>query len=142
MPASPRSMDELVGSAFRTRMQLFSLVPALQSGSKTYESASFRLCWSFYLSYYQCRNTLTLEVRRWQRGIAISFCTVVLKLRCVLLIARIETIRRQTSRNNMEQNIPVCANKKYGYSNSDRYLQWLMSNNNIYCVIIGTRLTV
>ena len=27
-------------------------------------------------------------------------------------------------------------------SNSDRYLQWRMINNSIYCVIIGTRLTV
>ena len=58
VPASPWSMDELVESAFRTRMQLFSLVPALQSGSKMYESASFRLRWPFYLSYYQCRDTL------------------------------------------------------------------------------------
>ena len=77
-----------------------------------------------------------------QRGIAISFCAVVLKLRCVLLIARIETIRRQTSRNDMETDIPVCANTKYGYLNNDRYLQWHMIKNNIYCVIIGTRLTV
>ena len=72
----------------------------------------------------------------------ISFCAVVLKLRCVLLIARIETIRRQTSRNDMETDIPVCANKKYGYLRSDRYLKWRMINNSIYCVIIGTRLTV
>ena len=35
VPASPRSIDELVESPFRTQMQLFSLVPALQSGSKT-----------------------------------------------------------------------------------------------------------
>ena len=49
VPASPGSMDELVESAFRTRMQLFSLVPAVQSGSKTYESASFRL---------RCHSTL------------------------------------------------------------------------------------
>ena len=82
------------------------------------------------------------EVRRRQRGIAISFCAVVLKLRCVLLIAWIEMIRRQTSRNDMETDIPVIANTKYGYSNSDRYLPWRMINNNIYCVIIGTRLTV
>ena len=82
------------------------------------------------------------EVRRRQHGIATSFCAVVPKLRCVLLIARIETIRRQTSRNDMEIDIPVCANTKYGYLNSDRYLQWRMINNNIYCVIIGTRLTI
>ena len=82
------------------------------------------------------------EVRWWQRGIAISFCVVLLKLRCVLLIARIETIRRQTSRNDMETDIPVCANTKYGYLKSDRYLQWRMINSSIYCVIIGTRLTV
>ena len=55
---SPRSMDELVESAFWTRMQLFSLVLALQLGSKTYQLASFRLHSSFYLSYYQCRDTL------------------------------------------------------------------------------------
>ena len=47
--ASPPSLDELVESAFWTRMKLFSLVPTLQSGSKTYESTSFILCWSFYL---------------------------------------------------------------------------------------------
>ena len=64
---------------------------------------------------------LTREARRRQRGIAISFCAVVVKPRCVLLIARIETIRRHTSRNDMETDIPVCANKKYGYLNSDRY---------------------
>ena len=142
MPASPRSMDELVESAFQTRMQLFSLVPALQSGSKTYESASFRLHWSFYL----VTTNVGIPGRRvviWQqRGIAISFCAVLLKLRCVLLIARIETIRRQTSRKDMETDIPVCANTKYGYLNSDRYLQWRMTNSSIYCVIIGTRLTV
>ena len=61
------------------------------------------------------------EVKRRQWGIAISFCAVVLKLRCVLLIARIEMIQRQTSRNDMETDIPVCANTKYGYLNSDRY---------------------
>ena len=60
-------------------------------------------------------------VRRRQRGIAISFCVVLLKLRCVLLIARIETIWGQTSRNDMETDIPVCANTKYSYLNSDRY---------------------
>ena len=62
------------------------------------------------------------EVRWRQWGIAISFCAILLKLRCVLLIARIETIRRQTSRNDMETGIPVCANTKYDYLNSDRYL--------------------
>ena len=97
MPASPRSMDELVESAFRTRMQLFSLVPALQSGSKTYESASFRLRWSFYLVTTNVGIPETLVVRGRQLGIAISFCAVVLKLRCVLLIAQIKTIWRQTS---------------------------------------------
>ena len=142
MPASPRSMDHLVESAFWTRMQLFSLVPALQSGSKTYESASFRLRWSFYLVSTNVGIPGRRVVRRWQRGIAISFCVVLLKLRCVLLIARIETIRRQTSRNDMETDIPVCANTKYGYLKSDRYLQWRMINSSIYCVIIGTRLTV
>ena len=45
-------------------------------------------------------------------------------------------------RNDMETDIPVCANTKYGYLNSDRYLQWRMINSSIYCVIIGTRLTV
>ena len=45
-------------------------------------------------------------------------------------------------RNDMEIDIPVCTNTKYGYLNSDRYLQWRMINNSIYCVIIGTRLTV
>ena len=142
MPASPQSMDELVESAFRTRMQLFSLVPALQSGSKMYESTSFILRWSFYLVTTNVGIPGRRVVRRWQRGIAISFCAVLLKLRCVLLIVRIETIWRQTSRNDMEIDIPVCANMKYGYLNSDRYLQWRMINNNIYCVIIGTRLTV
>ena len=142
MPASPRSMDELVESVFRTRMQLFSLVPALQSGSKTYKSTSFRLRWSFYLVRTSVGIPGTLVVRGRQLGIAISFCAVLLKLRCVLLIARIETIRRQTSRNDMETDIPVCANTKYGYLNSDRYLQWHMINISIYCVIIGTRLTV
>ena len=142
MPASPRSMDELVESAFRTRMQLFSLVPTLQSGSKTYESTSFILRWSFYLVTTNVGIPGRQVVRRRQGGIAISFCVVLLKLRCVLLIARIETIRRQTSRNDMETDIPVCANMKYGYLNSDRYLQWRMINNSIYCVIIGTRLTV
>ena len=116
-------MDELVESAFWTRMQLFSLVPALQSGSKTYESASFRLRWSFYLVTTNVGIRGTLVVRGQQLGIAISFCAVVLKLRYVLLIARIETIRRQTSRNDMETDISVCANTKYGYLNSDRYLQ-------------------
>ena len=142
MPASPRSMDELVESAFQTRMQLFSLVPALQSGSKTYESASFRLRWSFYLVTTNVGIPGTLAVRGRQLGIAISLCAVLLKLRCVLLIARIETIRRQTSRNDMDTDIPVCANTKYGYLNSDRYLQWRMINSSIYCVIIGTRLTI
>ena len=85
-------MDELVECAFRTRMQLFSLVPALQSGSKTYESASFRLRWSFYLVTTNVGIPGTLVVRGRQVGIAISFCAVVLKLRCVLLIARVETI--------------------------------------------------
>ena len=42
----------------------------------------------------------------------------------------------------METGIPVCANMKYGYLNSDSYLQWYMINNIIYCVIIGTRLAV
>ena len=53
-------------------------------------------------------------------------------------------------RNDTETDIPkrygtdiaVCANMKYGYLNSDRYLQWHMINNNIYWVIIGTRLTL
>ena len=49
---------------------------------------------------------------------------------------------RQTPRNDMETDIPVCANTKYGYLNSDRYLQWRMINNSIYCVIIDTRLTI
>ena len=142
MPASPRSMDELVESAFRTRMQLFLLVPALQSGSKMYESASLRLCWSFYLVTTNVGIPGRRVVRRRQRGIAISFCAVVLKLRCVLLIARIETIWRQISRNDMETDIPICANTKYGYLNSDRYLQWRMINSSIYCVIIGTILIV
>ena len=142
MPASPRSMHELVESAFRTRMQLFSLVPTLQSGSKTYESTSFIFRWSFYLVTTNVGIPGRRVVRRWQWGIAISFCAVLLKLRCVLLIARIETIRRQTSRNDMETDIPVCANTKYGYLNSDRYLQWRMINSGIYYVIIGTRLTV
>ena len=142
MPASPRSMDELVESAFRTRMQLFSLVPAPQSGSKTYKSTSFSLCWSFYLVTTNVGIPGRRVVRRRQWGIAISFCAVVLKLRCVLLIAQIETTRRQTSRNDMETDIPVCANTKYGYLNSDRYSQWRMINSSIYCVIIGTRLTV
>ena len=142
MPASPWSMDELVESAFRTRMQLFSLVPTLQSGSKTYESTSFILRWSFYLVTTNVGIPGRRVVRRRQRGIAISFCAVLLKLRCVLLIAQIETIRRQLSRNDMETHIPVCANTKYGYLNSDRYLRWRMINNNIYYVTIGTRLTV
>ena len=34
MPASPRSMDELVESAFWNRMQLFSLVPTLNQEVK------------------------------------------------------------------------------------------------------------
>ena len=142
MPASPWSMDELEESAFRTMMQLFSLVPTLQSGSKTYESTSFRLRWSFYLVTTNVGIRGRRVVRRRQRGIAISFCAVLLKLRCVLLIARIETIRRQTSRNDMETDIPVCAKTKYGYLNSYRYLKWRMSNSSIYWVIIGTRLTV
>ena len=142
VPASPRSMDELVESALWTRMQFFSLVPALQSGSKMYESTSFILRWPFYLVTTNVGIPGRRVVRRRQRGIAISFCAVLLKLRCVLLIARIETIRRQTSRNDMETNIPVCANMKYGYLNSDKYLQRCMINSNIYCVIIGTRLTV
>ena len=104
-------MDELVESAFS----------ALQSGSKTYESASFRLRWSFYLVTTHVGILGTLVVRGRLLGIVISFYVVVLKLRCVLLIARIETIRRQTSRNDMETDIPVCANTKYGYLNSDRY---------------------
>ena len=142
MPACPRSMDELEESAFRTRMQMVSLVPALQSGSKTYESTSFRLRWSFYLVTTNVGIPGRRVVRRRQRGIAISFCAVVLKLRCVLLIARIETIQRQTSRNDMGTDIPVCTNMKYGYLSSDRYLQWRMINSSIYCVIIGTRLIV
>ena len=121
VPASPRSMDELVESAFRTRMQLFSLVPTLQSGSKTYESTSFRLRWSFYLVTTNIGIPGRRVVRRRQRGIAISFCAVLLKLSCVLLIARIETIRRQASRNDMETDIPICANMKYGYLNTERY---------------------
>ena len=44
--------------------------------------------------------------------------------------------------NDMETNIPICANMKYGYLNSDNYLQWHMINDSIYCVIIGTTLTV
>ena len=47
-----------------------------------------------------------------------------------------------TDRNDMETDIPVCANMKYGYLNSDSYLQWHMINSRIYCVIIGTTLTV
>ena len=47
-----------------------------------------------------------------------------------------------TNRNDMEIDIPICANMKYGYFNSDNYLQWHMINNNIYCVIIGTTLTI
>ena len=142
VPASPRSMDELVESAFRTRMQLFSLVPTLQSGSKTYESTSSILRWSFYLVTTNVGIPGRRVFRRRQRRIAISFCAVVLKLRCVRLIAWIETIWRQTSRNDMETDIPVCANSKYGYLNSDRYLQWRMINSSIYCVIISTRLIV
>ena len=142
MPASPRSVGELAESAFRTRMQLFLLVPTLQSGSKTYESTSFILRWSFYLVTTNVGIPGRRVVRRRQQGIAISFCAVLLKLRCVLLIARIETIRRQTSWNDMETDIPVCANTKCGYLNNDRYLQWRMINSSIYCVIIGTRLTV
>ena len=121
MPASPQFMDQLVESAFQTRMQLFSLVPALQSGSKTYESACFRLRWSFYLVTTIVGIPRTLVVRGRQLGIDISFCAVVLKLRCVLLIAQIETIQKQTSRNDMETDIPICANTKYGYLNSDTY---------------------
>ena len=45
-------------------------------------------------------------------------------------------------RNDTETDIPVCANMKYGYLNSDTYLQWHMINSSIYCVIIRTRLTV
>lgn len=142
MSASPLSMDELVESAFRTRMQLFSLVPTLQSGSKTYESTSFILHWSVYLVTTNVGIPGRWVVRRRQRGIAISFFTILLKLRCVLLIPRIETIRRQTSRNDMETDIPVCANTKYGCLNNDRYLQWRMINISIYCIIIGTRLTI
>ena len=142
VPASPRSMDELVESAFQTRMQLFSLVPTLQSGSKMYESTSFVLRWSFYLVTTNVGILGRQVVRRRQRGIAISFCAVLLKLRCVFLIVRIETIRRQTSQNYMETDSPVCVNTKYGYLNSDRYLQWRMINSSIYCVIIGTRLIV
>src|SRR3990170_4817199 len=97
MPASPLSILELGESAFPTRMQLFSLVLALQSGSKIYESASFRLRWSFYLVTTNVGIPGRWEVRRRQLGIAISFCAVLLKLRCVLLIAQIETIWRQTS---------------------------------------------
>ena len=126
MPGSPRSMDELVESAFWTRMQLFSLVPALQLGSKTYESTSFILSWSFYLVTTNVGILGRRVVRRQQWGIAISFCAVLLKPRCVLLIAWIETIWRQTSRNDMETDIPVCANTKYGYLNSDKYLHWRM----------------
>ena len=142
MPASPQFMDQLVESAFQTRVQLFSLVPTLQSGSKMYESTSFILRWSFYLVTTNVRIPGRRVVRWRQWGIATSFCVVLLKLRCVLLIARIETIRKQTSRNNMETDIPVCANTKYGYLNSDNYLQWRMINISIYCVIIGTRLTL
>ena len=90
-------MDELVESAFQTWMHMFSLVPALQSGSKTYESASFRLRLSFYLFTTNVGIPGMLVVRGQGLGIAISFCAVVLKLRCVLLIAQIETIWRQTS---------------------------------------------
>ena len=90
-------MDEHEESAFQTRMQMFSLVPALQSRSKTYESASFRLRWSFYLVTTNVGIPGTLVVRGRQLGIAISFCAVALKLRCVLLIAQIEMIWRQTS---------------------------------------------
>ena len=102
MLASPRSMDELEESAFQTRMHLFSLVPSLQSGSKTYESASFRLRWSFYLVTTNVGIPRTLVVRGQQLGIAISFWAVVLKMRCLLLIAQ--------TRNDMETDIPVCAN--------------------------------
>ena len=97
MSVSPRSMDELGESAFPTRMQLISLVPALQSGSKTYETASFRLRWSFYLVTTNVVIPGRVVVRGRQPGIAISFCAVVLKLRCVLLIAQIETIWSRTS---------------------------------------------
>ena len=124
VPASPRSVEELAESAFRTRMQLFLLVSALQSGSQTYESPSFRLHWSFYLVTTNVGIPGRRVVRRQQRGIVISFCAVVLKLRCVLLIAQ--------TRNDMETDIPVCTNTKYGYLNSDRYLQWRMINSNIY----------
>ena len=122
VPTSPRSTDELVESAFRTRMQLFSLVPALQSGSKTYESTFLDCVGHSTLVTTNVGIPWRREVRQRQRGIAISFCAVVLKLRCVLLIARIETIRRQTSWNNMETDIPVCANTKYDYLNIDKYL--------------------
>ena len=121
-------MDELVESAFRTRMQLFSLVPTLQLGSKTYESASFGLRWSFYLVTTNVGIPRPLVARGQQLGIAISFCAVVLKLRCVLFIAQ---------KNDMDIDILVCANTKYGYLNSDRYLQWRMINSSIYCVIIA-----
>jgi hypothetical protein len=47
-----------------------------------------------------------------------------------------------TNRNDMETDIPICANMKYGYLSSDSYLQWHMINSSIYCVIIGTTLTV
>lgn len=32
----------------------------------------------------------------------------------------------------MDTDIPVCANTKYGYLNSDRYLQWRMINSSIH----------
>ena len=47
-----------------------------------------------------------------------------------------------SNRNYMETGIPVCANMKHGYLSSDSYLQWHMINSSIYCVIIGTTLTV
>ena len=42
----------------------------------------------------------------------------------------------------METRIPICGNKKYSYLSSDGYLEWHMINNDIYCVIIGTTLTI
>ena len=57
------------------------------------------------------------------------------------MIAWIEMIWRQTSRNDMETEIRVCANTKYDYLNSDRYLQWRMINNDnpqVYGVVVAS----
>ena len=72
-----------------------------------YESASFRLRWSFYLVTTNVGIPGRRVVRRRQLGIAISFCAVVLKLRCVLVIAQIETIWRETSLFAQIQNTVI-----------------------------------